>query len=137
MKKGVWIVVFFIYGIAFPQDIDPLKVPKIVFKIPLNETVQLGDISLTFVKVLEDSRCPKNVTCVWQGRIIVEVAVKRDGVLIQNKELLLGKMRYGEQGTSIIYSDEELLLNVVSVNPYPDIEDIGDRDYVLLVDLKR
>jgi hypothetical protein len=65
------------------------------------------------------------------------VAVKREGELIQNNELLLGKTKHGEQGTTIIHSAEDLLLNVVSVNPYPDIEDTGDRNYVLLVAVKR
>ena len=137
MKKAIWLFAFLCYGIIFSQEGDPIDVPKIVVKIPLGETVRLDDVAITFVKVIEDSRCPKNVTCTWQGRIIVQVAVKREGELIQNKELLLGKTKHGEQETTIIYSTEDLLLNVVSVNPYPDIEDTGDRDYVLLVAVKR
>ena len=137
MKKAIWLFAFLCYGIIFSQEGDPIDVPKIVVKIPLGETVRLDDVAITFVKVVEDSRCPKNVTCIWQGRIIVQVAVKREGELIQNKELLLGKTKHGEQETTIIYSTEDLLLNVVSVNPYPDIEDTGDRDYVLLVAVKR
>lgn len=137
MKKAIWLFAFLCYGIIFSQEGDPIDVPKIVVKIPLGETVRLDDVAITFVKVIEDSRCPKNVTCIWQGRIIVQVAVKREGELIQNKELLLGKTKHGEQETTIIYSTENLLLNVVSVNPYPDIEDTGDRDYVLLVAVKR
>lgn len=137
MKKAIWLFAFLCYGIIFSQEGDPIDVPKIVVKIPLGETVRLDDVAITFVKVIEDSRCPKNVTCIWQGRIIVQVAVKREGELIQNKELLLGKTKHGEQETTIIYSTEDLLLNVVSVNPYPDIEDTGDRDYVLLVAVKR
>ena len=137
MKKAIWLFAFLFYGIIFSQEGDPIDVPKIVVKIPLGETVRLDDVAITFVKVIEDSRCPKNVTCIWQGRIIVQVAVKREGELIQNKELLLGKTKHGEQGTTIIYSTEDLLLNVVSVNPYPDIEDTGDRNYVLLVAVKR
>lgn len=137
MKKAIWLFAFLFYGIIFSQEGGPIDVPKIVVKIPLGETVRLDDVAITFVKVIEDSRCPKNVTCIWQGRIIVQVAVKREGELIQNKELLLGKTKHGEQGTTIIYSTEDLLLNVVSVNPYPDIEDTGDRNYVLLVAVKR
>ena len=137
MKKAIWLFAFLCYGIIFSQEGGPIDVPKIVVKIPLGETVRLDDVAITFVKVVEDSRCPKNVTCIWQGRIIVQVAVKREGELIQNKELLLGKTKHGEQETTIIYSTEDLLLNVVSVNPYPDIEDTGDRNYVLLVAVKR
>jgi len=137
MKKGIWLFAFLFYGFIFSQEGDPIEVPKIVVKIPLGETVRLDDVALTFVKVLEDSRCPKNVTCIWEGRIIVQVAVKREGALIQNKELLLGKTKHGEQETTIIYSTEDLLFDAVSVYPYPDIEDTGDRNYILLVAVKR
>ena len=102
MKKVIWLFAFLFYGFIFSQEEDPIEVPKIVVKIPLGETVRLDDVALTFVKVLEDSRCPKNVTCIWQGRIIVQVAVKREGDLIQNKELLMGKTKNGEQGTMLI-----------------------------------
>jgi hypothetical protein len=32
-----------------------------------------------FVNVTEDSRCPKDVQCIWQGRIVALFSVKRDG----------------------------------------------------------
>jgi hypothetical protein len=78
MKKAIWLFAFLCYGIIFSQEGDPIEVPKIVVKIPLGETVRLDDVAITFVKVIEDSRCPKNVTCIWQGRIIVQVAVRKN-----------------------------------------------------------
>jgi len=34
-----------------------------------------GALRLTFRRVVEDSRCPVEVTCVWEGNAVVEVAV--------------------------------------------------------------
>ena len=45
----------------------------------LGEEVRLGALRIRPVAVLEDSRCPADVTCVWAGRIRVRVAVSGAG----------------------------------------------------------
>ena len=45
----------------------------------LGEEVRLGTLRIRPVAVLEDSRCPVDVTCVWAGRIRVRVAVSGAG----------------------------------------------------------
>jgi hypothetical protein len=45
----------------------------------LGEEVRLGNLRIRPVAVLEDSRCPADVTCVWAGRIRVRVAVSGAG----------------------------------------------------------
>jgi len=35
--------------------------------------------SVTFVRVSNDSRCPKGVTCVWEGDAVVELRVQSPG----------------------------------------------------------
>ncbi len=45
----------------------------------LGEEVRLGTLRIRPVAVLEDSRCPVDVTCVWAGRIRVRVAVSSVG----------------------------------------------------------
>jgi len=48
------------------------------FSLALGESVRLGATSLTFATVAEDSRCPRDVTCVWEGNARV-VFVSGDG----------------------------------------------------------
>lgn len=40
------------------------------FSLLIGESVAIKgeNLEITFLKVLEDSRCPKGVQCVWQGR---------------------------------------------------------------------
>lgn len=47
----------------------------------LGETVTVGPYRVTPVSVLEDSRCPARVTCVWSGqvRLSVRIAAIRGG----------------------------------------------------------
>jgi hypothetical protein len=45
--------------------------------IALGETVEIASPkrTLTFTRVVQDSRCPRGVTCVWAGQAVVEVRV--------------------------------------------------------------
>ena len=64
MKTSIYILLFFFSIVALSQERIPAS-PQIVFKIALGETLTAGDVILKFVEVLEDSRCPKDVVCVW------------------------------------------------------------------------
>jgi hypothetical protein len=61
------------------------------FQVNLNEEFSLSlgqcasltgeNLELKFREVTEDSRCPKDVTCVWAGRVTCEVELRRAGSL--------------------------------------------------------
>lgn len=52
------------------------------------QTVAVGPVQVAFTGVLEDSRCPVDVTCVWAGNAAVELTVRADpgpaGALVLN-----------------------------------------------------
>lgn len=41
--------------------------------LDLGQSAQIADLplSLTFAEVIEDSRCPKDVVCVWEGQVVI------------------------------------------------------------------
>jgi hypothetical protein len=41
----------------------------------IGETVRLGDVTVRPIAVVEDSRCPRDATCVWAGRLRLRAAV--------------------------------------------------------------
>lgn len=43
--------------------------------VRLGETARLGDIRVRPIAVLEDSRCPRDVTCIWAGRLRLKAAI--------------------------------------------------------------
>ena len=45
----------------------------------LGETVRLGALRVTPVSIVEDSRCPRLVTCVWRGRLRIRALVRGTG----------------------------------------------------------
>jgi hypothetical protein len=67
-----------------PRDV-PEAAPEVhlnqPFILALGQTARLeeADLSLTFSDLLEDSRCPSQVTCVWAGQAIIRVRVQQGG----------------------------------------------------------
>ena len=55
--------------------------------LALGETKQVGDIQIKFKEVLEDSRCPTGVQCMWQGRAKILVETSKDGVMAENLKM--------------------------------------------------
>lgn len=56
----------------------PFQVPGTV-TARLGEEVRIGDVRVRPLELLEDSRCPLDVTCVWAGRVRLKVAVSGAG----------------------------------------------------------
>ena len=66
------------YRAAIDANEAPFRVPSNV-TAQLNQEVQIGDVRVKPLAVLEDSRCPVDVTCIWAGRVRLRVAVSGVG----------------------------------------------------------
>ena len=59
-------------------------------KVRLHETSVLDGLELNVLRIVSDSRCPSDATCVWEGMIQIEVALKghdgKKGILLLNDQ---------------------------------------------------
>lgn len=136
MKKILALLLIAISTTVFAQTKQdkPVDVPKIAIKIPLGKTVETNGYSITFLEVLEDSRCPTNVTCIWEGRVKVKVKVQADGKDAKTEQLIFGATRSGEDKNHKFFSSEAIKLEGMKVTPYPNTEkDKKENGYTLLV----
>jgi len=89
-------------------------------KLRLNESSKFTNLTLTPTKVIEDSRCPKGVNCIWAGTVkvslIINSAVGRSTPTI-------------ELGKSVTTESEKITL--VSVEPMKTTVQIAAGDYLL------
>ncbi|MGE3467820.1 MAG: hypothetical protein AB7J13_12930 [Pyrinomonadaceae bacterium] len=51
------------------------------------KTADRGRLSIKFVEIVEDSRCPPDVDCIWAGNAKVRIAVAKDKMAPQFAEL--------------------------------------------------
>jgi hypothetical protein len=101
------------------------------FEIKVGERVTVGGLKLSFASVAEDSRCPKDVKCVWAGNGKIILRLSKAGKQPANVDLNTGiepkhKLYYGYD------------IKLVSLNPYPkEGEKIKGSDYVATVVVTR
>ena len=108
--------------------------PENKIKITLGQTITIENHQLKFVKVLEDSHCPKEVTCIWAGRAKVQVEVWKNGEDSIIKELIFGQVNQGESKELTLFTSEEKTVKGYALKPYPSSEVSSDkREYVLLI----
>ena len=88
--------------------------------------------SLTFAELLEDSRCPLEAICIWEGRAVVRIDVN------QNEETqsieLISRAGYEELARDTI---DQLVITLLDVMPYPVVNqqvEVADYSIELRVD---
>lgn len=108
--------------------------------VPNNEINQKLDSAsakeIVLVKVLEDSRCPEGVQCVWAGEVTVEVAAYENKKLVDQSQFTFNLKNEQEIikwfGTHLPEKQQEL--KSVSVVPYPkEGVEIKPQDYKIVL----
>lgn len=87
------------------------------FTLKVEEMAVYDETFITFTAVTEDSRCPKSVTCVWEGQGIVELEVV--GVDGQKTQIQLNT---NPPDNTMVTTQYEIQL--VDLMPYPQTTDI-------------
>lgn len=118
-------------GMSYGQE-DKVDTPQIAIRIPLGETINLDGVQITFAEVLEDSRCPRTVECVWAGRAKVKVIVQKAGSEAVSKEVIFGQTKQDEVNNLLLSQMDDFAIKAINVTPYP--EKPGDKlEYSLLI----
>jgi hypothetical protein len=105
------------------------------FNIGIGQTANVkdADLSLRFVNVTEESRCPSDVVCIWEGQIsiLIDLTQATDGRNLGHYILTIrgsnGQGGGDDLSTKIVYG---YLIRLVDVQPYPaDTGGISPSDY--------
>lgn len=136
MKNLLVLLLLIASTTAFSQSKEdkPVDVPKIAMKVALGETIVTNGYSITFSEVLEDSRCPTNVTCIWEGRVKINVKIEEKGKKAVTETLIFGATRSGEDKNHMFFTSGGMKLEGIKVTPYPKTDkEKKEEKYTLLV----
>lgn len=88
-------------GCAVIPDPTAMQRPALAEGTPvaLTQPVEVGDVLVTPMSIVEDSRCPINARCVWAGRLIVKTRIDGEGWR-DTADITLGET-YGTHGRVI------------------------------------
>ncbi len=124
--------IFMTFSVSLSAQDKPEEEPQInVYDSALQQggLLNFGNKAVRFKEVISDSRCPKNVTCVWPGEATVKVEIFENGKLLEEKVISVN-----ESNISLDFSAENILYNItgISLSPYPTISSKNEKpDYVL------
>lgn len=136
MKNFLLIAFFLSTPLLMAQENTKALPPVIVAKIALGETVIFEETSITFSKVVEDSRCPSDVTCVWAGQAKVLAKIKTEKGTIE-KELIFHGTAFGSESENTLFASGSKIYIGYRLSPYPVTNVSSDkRNYFLEVYLK-
>ena len=141
MKSLLLALTVLVSSASFAQDstqVVKVKPPRIVTKLQFGQSYQLENLEFKFVEVLQDSRCPKNVNCVWAGEVVVLVDVFENGKKSYQKKLTLSPTSHLQNLLGNLYASESLTISGFNVLPYP-VSGIKTKveDYYIQLDVNK
>lgn len=83
-------------------------------KVDQKAVIKSENIEIKFLDVVEDSRCPSDVVCIWAGQTTVAVSVLKSGKNLGNFNLTIGTSENLNAKTFNGYS-----IKLIKLEPYP------------------
>ena len=114
-----------------------LKVVKIdeKFQLELGECISLKgeEFHICFDSVVEDSRCPPNVQCIWEGRLVIAlIATTETGI---SQKIQVGDIFYEETNSTTI---DDFLISAIEIEPHNREKDnLADEKYQLTFEVTK
>ena len=121
-----------------PIPASKFEVPEGSFEMAVGDVVTVSgtDLSIEFWNVDEDSRCPLDVTCVWEGRVVVTLRVRRGGGSPQDVRLTTVALEGAPGSKSAQVGD--FLITLQDVSPAPSTsEPLKISDYRITISVER
>ncbi len=82
-------------------------------------TLAIDEVDIEFVKIIEDSRCPKNVNCVRAGKAVVLINVYANGKFIEERRLDFYPSGFNNQSATTLFNTDGLRIIGLNLLPYP------------------
>ncbi|GAA4110847.1 hypothetical protein GCM10022393_08160 [Aquimarina addita] len=95
------------------------KSPEIIAKLMIGKTTYLDNKGVKFIGVVEDSRCPTGVNCIWAGKAKILVGIYENNMLVKEKEITFEpKNTKKEAMQELLVSDTKTIYGY-TLSPYP------------------
>ena len=132
MSKKISNIIFSITGFAVLMVLQPLAFGEenmsldFPIGIKIGETASIdSELKMTLLDI-EDSRCPSDVTCIWQGIVLAKIQLEKESQDIGIHTVHMETTEGNEQAFDGYY------IRLTNVEPYPiSTVPIQPTDYVL------
>lgn len=124
----LFLLCFTIVVSAQDSTLVALEAPKLSIGLVEGGSYMHEYVTVKFIKVIQDSRCPKNVMCIRAGEAEVLIGIYKNGLLLEEKTIIV------RPNTRLLtlYSNAEVIVSAFNLLPYPkEAGTVSDRSYVL------
>jgi hypothetical protein len=129
MKNATLILILFFSVFLYAQKIKNSSI--IIGQKPLKKQ----GTQLVLKKVINDSRCPEGVNCIWFGEIEIMVSVYKNKKWIKDSTILLSPKKEKENVAFFGKYFPNKKVKMVGVLPYPkDGVKVNEKEYVIKID---
>jgi hypothetical protein len=104
------------------------------FSLSTGETASLngGQLRVQFLEISEDSRCPRNVQCIWEGRVIAVIEVFKENT---SQKIELVEQGLTDTPANKQFEEYEFVFKIL---PYPEVEmQISQDEYRLMLTVNK
>lgn len=112
-------------AVAVPAQLnEPFKL-----KIGQQATINSEKISISFLNVTEDSRCPSDVVCIWQGQASIRISTEINGTNAGQFVLTVG----GNEKSAVL-GGGKYSIKMTGLEPYPVSTNHAElKDYIAIL----
>ncbi len=103
------LILTFAFGIFLTAD---AKTGDVKLRLAQEKTAPGTAIKIKFLSVIEDSRCPEGVNCIWAGVAKIKIQLRKPGKPAKEVEL-----NTSQSDKSITFEGHEIKL--AALTPYP------------------
>jgi len=91
-----------------------------IAELHIGDMVDIDDVSIEFVKLISESRCPKYVSCIRAGEAKVLVGVYKNGKFSHEKVLIFHASGVVKEEAMQLFDSENLYVRGLNLLPYPE-----------------
>lgn len=129
MRSVIVILSLFFSGFMLAQDNYHVSYFS---KLNYGDTFTQGDLQIVFAELVNDSRCPKSVTCIRAGEAKIEVDIYIRGKYVETRELIFPAEGSVSEKNNLMFNTDEIRLMGIALYPYPEHPgQLSERDYAL------
>ncbi len=123
------LILTLITSLALTSVVTAKSPDKLNLRAGQQKTAARGELTIKFISVLEDSRCPANARCIWAGNAKIKVKVSNRSGGSKVMEINTNLEPHGDQFGGYA-------INLTGLTPEPSVKGAASR-YVAVFSIKR
>lgn len=134
MKKLLFLFLFTFGAVAFAQN--SAQGPVKYLKITQKKCLKKSGYQIVLKDIVNDSRCPDGVTCIWAGEASAVVSVYKDSKLVEDNTMVFSmkSMEANKQWFAKYLPVKQRKIQNMTVVPYPKKDEkIDKKDYCIKI----